>query len=140
MFLRLDGIDGDATDSTHADEIEVLALDWGGVCRSPGNTKARFMPVVISKQADRATPLTLQAAATGQKIASGELSVRKPGGDALEYLVIQFNDIEILSGGNQLTFSYDAIKVIHTPQLDDGTGGPEVGKGWDVGGNLAWEP
>ena len=29
IFLRLDGIPGDATDARHADEIVVMAFSWG---------------------------------------------------------------------------------------------------------------
>ena len=40
----------------------------------------------------------------------------------------------------QVTLNFKRVGLVYTPQLDDGTGGPEVAGGWDIGGNLAWEP
>jgi type VI secretion system secreted protein Hcp len=135
MFLELDGIEGESQDSRYADAIDVIAFDWGGICRSPGSTAPRFAPMVIVKRTDKATPQTLRYAATGEIIEHGQLVTRAVGGSSFEPLVIEFNDIEILGGGDEITFSYGAIKVTQRVQLDDGTSGPPIVFEWDVAAN-----
>lgn len=59
--------------------------------------------------------------------------MRKPNG--LEYLVIDFQDISIVGGGDNLSFAFRRISVTYTPQRADGTGGAAVSFSWDVAAN-----
>ena len=96
----------------------------------------------------KASPFMAQGLAAGT---SHTLTVRKAGGEALEYLIIKMEHILITgcqttgSDGQdqlveQVSLNFKRVGMTYTPQLDDGTGGPEVAGGWDIGGNLAWEP
>ena len=131
MFLKVDGIEGESTDSKHRNEIQVLAFDWGGICRPPGASKASFGPLTVLKNTDSATSPLLQAAASGQVIATVTLSARK-GSPAFDYLVIELNDAVVIGGGNQLVLDYGAIRVTQRSQLNDGSAGPPVVFAWDV--------
>jgi len=131
IFLKLDGIDGDSMDSKHQDEIDVITFSGPGVCHPVPGGQPVFEPVTITKETDKATPLILQKAVTGEHIDHGKLTVRKSGGDALEYLVFEFQDIEILSSGDMFSFRAAHTKMLFTPQKDDGTGGPAIPAEWD---------
>lgn len=133
IFLQLDGIDGDSVDSRHDGEIDVLTFTGPGVCRSSAGSVPVFEPVTISKQTDKASPLILKYAVEGTHIPEGRLTVRKAGGSALEYLVFEFQNIQILSSGDIFTFSAEHTTMIYTPQNDDGTGGGPITTTWTSG-------
>jgi type VI secretion system secreted protein Hcp len=40
----------------------------------------------------------------------------------------------------QVTLNFKRAGLIYAPQLDDGTGGPGIDKGWDVSTNKEWTP
>ena len=137
MFLKLDQVSGDSADAKHAKEIDVLAWSWGanGELHGAQRTASRsFCPQQFSltKFVDRATPVLLTKAAVGESIANGKLTVRKAGGEAIEYLVITFTDIRITSfstGGSggedrlteNVTFNFGSATVTYTPQKPDGS-------------------
>jgi type VI secretion system secreted protein Hcp len=141
IFLQLDGIEGESVDSAHDGEIDVLSFVWNGICSSASSSSgsgtgvSRFEPIQVFKRTDKATPVLLKFAAKGQHISEGRLTVRKAGGVSLNYLVIEFQDILITGGGDNLAFTFRRINVIYTPQRNDGTAGPSVNFGWDVGAN-----
>jgi len=132
IFLKLTDIKGDSMDSKHVGEIDVTAFSGPGVCRTSAGGVPVFEPVTISKGLDKSTPLLMKAAIEGTLIADGRLTVRKAGGDATEFLVFEFQDIEILSSGNVFSFTAAHNRMIFTPQNDDGSGGAPVVTEWDV--------
>lgn len=134
-FLKLDDIKGESVDNDHKDEIDVVQFSWAGICTSGSGGKPQFQPFTVLKTTDRATVPLLKAAATGEHLAHGVLTVRKSGAKPLEFLVIEFNDILITGGGDHLTFTYGQIKITETPQKPDGSGGPSIQFAWDVDGN-----
>ena len=131
IFLKLDNIEGDSVDASHEGEINVLTFTGPGVCRTSASSAPVFENVTISKSTDRATPALLQAAVNGTHIADGKLTVRKSGGDALEYLVFEFEDIQILSSGDIFSFSAAHTKMSYTPQTAGGGGGATIVAEWD---------
>ncbi|HVR19186.1 MAG TPA: type VI secretion system tube protein Hcp [Polyangiaceae bacterium] len=142
IFLSLDDIDGESMDAVHRDEIDVLSFVWDGICSTPsvtgggsGSSVAKFQPFQIFKRTDRATPVLLKVAAQGRHLASGRLTVRKSGGQPYEQLVIDFEDIVVTGGGDNLSFIFSKILVRYTPQNADGSLGAAVTFGWDVKAN-----
>ena len=81
--------------------------------------------------------MLLKVAAQGRHLATGRLTVRKSGGEPLEYLVIDFENIVVTGGGDNLSFVFGKILVKYTPQNVDGTHGAAVTFGWDVAANRA---
>lgn len=155
MFLKLDGVSGEAHDSHgHQDEIEVLAWSWG--IQQPGSThqgrgggaaKMSVQDLSITKYADKASSVLVKYAANGKHIASGQLTIRKAGGDApVEYYKIALTDILVTSvsiGGSEgmdrltenITLNFAGFEVAYTMQNQDGTAGEEGLVTVDIPGN-----
>ena len=78
VFLKIDGIKGEATDVNHKDEVEVLGWSWGvseALISSGSGTTVGGTPKVgsfaVTKQVDRASPRLLEACLTAKHITSG---------------------------------------------------------------------
>jgi type VI secretion system secreted protein Hcp len=158
MFLKLATIDGESTDSVHSGEIDLLSWSFAAHQTGTSNTgggsgagRVSIQDLTVTKKVDKASPTLFGLCCSGAHLESGTITVRKAGGEAIEYLVVKMEHVLITgfqttgSDGQdqiveQVTLNFKRVGLVYTPQLDDGTGGPEVGKGWDIGGNLAWEP
>jgi type VI secretion system secreted protein Hcp len=150
MFLRVDSIEGESQAQGHKGEIQLLGWSWAvhqtgtsGSGGGSGTGKAEHHDIEIRKVADRASPVLYQMCVSGKHIDSADLTVRKAGGDALEYLVIHLEHLIITSfelGGepkdDQVTetirINFSRIAMHYTPQVEGGGGGPKVSGGWDL--------
>jgi len=156
QFLKLDKIDGESTDSKHAKELELLAWSWGAsnattvgsATGGAGAGKAHFQDLSITKYVDSATPKLLNALATGSHIATGQLTVRKAGATALEYITVEFKEKFVTSvstggfgGEDKLTenvvFAFASMNLIYTPQDSKGGAGTAIPFSWSVVTNSA---
>ena len=158
MFLKIATVNGESTDSVHEGEIDLLSWSFAahqtGVSQSGGGSGAgrvSIQDLTITKKVDRSSPTLFALCCNGSHVDDAVLTVRKAGGEALEYLVVKMEHVLITglqttgSDGQdqlveQVTLNFKRVGLIYTPQKDDGTGGPTVGGGWDVGANMAWEP
>jgi type VI secretion system secreted protein Hcp len=157
MYLRIDGINGESKDSQHPDRIQVLSWSWdvsqtgtAGVGGGLTAGKVEHHDIVIRKLLDKATPVLYKFCCNGNHVASADLYVRKAGGgdQALEYLVIHFEDLIITSfnlGGlpqadqieEVIKLTYSKVTITYTPQDKAGQGLPQVTGGWDLQANKA---
>jgi len=99
-FLKLDGIPGESTDSTHPNEIQLDSFQWGvnqkGTQTSGGGGgagKVRFQDLHFTMKVNKASPKIFLACANGQHIKNGVLSVRKAGGEQQDFLILSFSDL-----------------------------------------------
>ncbi len=153
MYLKLAGIKGESEDSVHKDEIEIESFTFGvhqvGTSQTGGGGgagKASFSDIVFQKRADVSSPLLMQACATGQHIATANLTVRKAGGKQEEYYKIKFTDILVSSFQNagehdeipveSLGLNYAKIEFEYYPQKGDGTLGGVSKAGYDLKRNV----
>ena len=138
-FLKLDGIEGESTDSKHAKEIDVQAWSWGeSQTGSPvpagggAAGKVSFHDFSFVKAIDKASPALMLACATGKHIKTARLAVRKAGQGQQDYLTITFRDVMVSSyqtGGSegsgvpvdQVSLSYAKIEVEYKAQKPDGS-------------------
>ena len=104
MFIKLDGIKGEAQDDKHKGEIDVLAWSWGmsqsgttHMGSGGGGGKANFQDISVTKWVDKSSPILMQYCATGKHIPKAQLIVRKAGGKPLEYIVMDLTDIMVTS-------------------------------------------
>lgn len=156
MFLKVDGLPGEAVDFKHAKDIDVLAWEFGvtqagtmHVATGGGSSKANFGDMKIEKWVDSATHLLFGAVANGKHFKKGELFIRKAGGDdPLEYLVITMTDIivtsyqtgavspddERLKETVQLNFA--KVKFAYKPQKKEGGGDAEKSFEWNIAENV----
>jgi type VI secretion system secreted protein Hcp len=102
IFLKIDGIKGDATDVDHQNEIEVVSWSWGvseELIREGGlgivGGKPKVGDFVIGKQLDKASPDILRACLTAKHIKEVVLTQRRAGAGTLNFLTITLNDVLI---------------------------------------------
>jgi type VI secretion system secreted protein Hcp len=143
MFLAVKGaksgkINGEAQDSKHKDEIEVLGWSWGmqGKPSLGGGTpagKATVRELRITKRVDKSSTALMGALRSNELITEATLTLRKIGKNPLEYLKIKIENGRVMSldveAGDdssspvlyeRVTFSFNKINVEYTPQGQDG--------------------
>jgi type VI secretion system secreted protein Hcp len=154
MFLKLEPIKGEATDSKHKDEIDVLSFNWGlnqtgsqHHSLGGGAGKVTVHDLHFTHWADKSTAYLIKACTKGEHIQKGILTVRKAGGDqALEYIKITMEDIIVSSvtpggtmGDERLTenvsLNFRKFKYEYTAQTEKGGGGATAQFHYDIAGN-----
>jgi type VI secretion system secreted protein Hcp len=130
MFLKLDGIKGESTDSKHKGDIEIESFQWGvgrGIGSATGGAgagKTSFQTFKITKTLDKSSPLLLGAATSGKHIKEADLLfAHKAGGKQTDYLEIKLENVLISSvqdGGSakgapqeNVTFSFQKAEEIY---------------------------
>lgn len=155
-FLKIDGIDGESTDSKHKNEIDVLSWSWGetqsGTMAGGGGGgagKVAMQDFHFVMKVNKASPKLLQACACGEHIKKAVLICRKAGKDQQEYLKITLSDLIVSSyqtGGSsgsdivptdQISLNYSKIEFEYKEQKADGTLGGAVKGGWNLKENKA---
>ena len=143
MFLKLDGarqgaIKGEAQDDAHKDEIDVIAWSWGmhaqrAMSAGEDSGKATLDEIGIVKRVDSASTGLMAAMRNNELIKKGVLTVRKAGGNPLEYVKItiekgRITAMDVRSDGastdaaltEELRLAFQKISVEYTPQGTDG--------------------
>ena len=148
MFLKLEGIQGESTDSAHPKEIDVLSFSWvttqGGsatVGSGTGAGKAQMNDLVITKHVDRASPVLMSKHLSGATIATAVLTLRKAGGAPLDYAILTMSNVVVTKiehgaddGGHTeaVSLQFSAIQYDYKQQQSDGTGGPTISAGYNA--------
>ena len=151
-FLKLDGIKGESVDSKHKDELEVLSFSFGaenagshGTGGGGGAGKASFHDLHFVHRLDKASPRLLLACASGQHIKEATITVRKAGGQQLEYLKIKLTEVLVSSyqiGGSsqggeptplgELSLNFVKLRMDYTEQNVKGGAGSTTSMEWDL--------
>ena len=142
-FLKIDGIAGESQDSRHKGEIEVESFSWGETTRTG---RVNIQDFHIVKRVDKASPLLMLAAASGQHFKSAVLTAQRPGQQPQELLTFKFADLMVSSyqiaaaveqplPADQVSFNFGQIEITYRPQRADGTLDAPVTVGWDVKAN-----
>lgn len=137
VFLKLGTIKGESKDSKHPGEIDVLSWSWGlsqtgtmSYGGGGGAGKANFNDLSIMHAVDKASPVLMQACASGEHIKEATLVSRKAGKGQQDYLIIKMNDIIVTSvqpsGSSEhptesVTLNFSKIDFEYKPQKDDGS-------------------
>ncbi len=150
MFLKIEGVDGEAIDHAHGGEIDVLAWSWGmsqsgsmHIGGGGGAGKVAVQDISVTKYVDKSSPNLINTCCTGKHYPSATLTVRKAGDKPVEYMVIKMTDLLITSistGGSggedrlteNVTLNFAKVEVIYTPQGKDGSAGAAVETGFDI--------
>ena len=135
-FLKLDGIQGESTDSKHKDEIQIQSWSWGASQVSsvagPGGSgagKADMSAFSVITYFDKATPKFFKSIGLGTHIKTGTMSAIKSGGDGKPYLKVDFKELFVsnlqISGTTEipmvsLSFTYNEIKIDYSTQNEQG--------------------
>lgn len=155
IYLILDGIDGESTDSEYAGAINVLAFSWG-VTQSGtthmgtggGAGKCDVQDLSITKYIDKASPNLMLAVMTGKHFKEATLMVRKAGETPLTYVKVLMENLIVSSvstGGSggedrlteNITLNFGKVSFVYVPQLADGTGDAEIEIIYNIAENVA---
>ena len=147
-FLKIDGIEGEAQDKTHKNEIHLESFSWGAANVGSASTgggmgsgKVKFQDFHFVMATNKASPKLMLACATGEHIKNGILTCRKAGKDQQEYLKYTFTDLLISKfflGGTEVmpteevSINYSKIEMEYKAQKADGTLGGAVKAHYDV--------
>jgi type VI secretion system secreted protein Hcp len=153
IFLKLDGINGEATDVNHAGEIELVSWSWGvsevfisslGAGIVGGTPKVgKFL---ITKQVDKASPNLLRDCLKLTHIPQAVLSQRRPGAGKQNFLSITLHDVLISSVDDvddgvaprpreNIVFVFSKVIYEYIPQKPTGLPDTPVTLRWDVQAN-----
>jgi type VI secretion system secreted protein Hcp len=139
IFAKIGDIKGESPDDKHKDEIEVLSFSWGvsnagsmAFGSGGGEGKAHFNDLSFTHKVDKASPVLLQACATGHHLKEATITNRKAGKGQQEFLVIKMTDVIITSvstgahgdgGGTseQISLAFAKVDLEYKPQKADGS-------------------
>ncbi len=138
IFAKLGDIKGESMDDKHKDEIEVMSFSWGvnnsgsmSYGSGGGEGKASFQDLSFTHKVDKASPVLMQACATGVHLKDATITHRKAGKGQQEFLVYKLNDVIITGvthGSNgadgateNVTLSFAKVNVEYKPQKADGS-------------------
>ncbi len=155
MFIKIGDIKGEAQDSKHKTEIDILAWSWGmsnsgttHMGSGGGSGKVSVQDLSFTKYVDSASNALITHCCSGKHIDKAQLVVRKAGGDKpVEYLKVDLEDIVISSistggsgGEDRLTeniaLNFARFKYAYSPQKADGSPDAEKIAGWDIAKNV----
>jgi len=135
-FLKLDGIDGEAQDANHKNEIQIMSWSWGASQVSSvagtggsGAGKVDLSDFSIMTYFDKATPKFFKNICAGAHIKTGTMNAIKSGADGKPYLKVDFKELFVsslqISGSSEVptvsvSFSYNEIKIDYSTQNEQG--------------------
>ena len=157
IFLRLDGIEGEATNSDFENQIVVTSFSHGmsilaptGGSSGPGTSKPTFTDLTITKSLDKASPLLYLNCAQGKVIKTATLTLCQQDEDKTTvFYTIKLGQVlvtSVRSSGNSggdsrptetITLNFSTIDCKYVPQNSDGTAGTPVEFKWNLTTNKA---
>ncbi|MES2741151.1 MAG: type VI secretion system tube protein Hcp [Pseudomonadota bacterium] len=156
VYLQIEGIRGESTDSAHQGWIELASASWGVLqpmnftdSSSGGHTAERceHRTLTLTKLADMASPILMQHCSMGKTIPKAKLEFMRADnqGNPIKYYEVELENIliasmdqavhqgQILQDAIGLRFS--KVKWKYTQQkIAGGISGSTVG-GWDLASN-----
>jgi len=155
-FIKIDGIDGESTDSKHKNEIDVQSYNFGATQSGTmhaggggGTGKVSVQDIHFVSNVSKASPKLFLACCNGEHIKKAVLVARKAGKEQQEYLKITLSDLLISSyqgGGSahdgiipvdQVSLNFAKIEIEYKEQKEDGTLGGVVKTGYSPKENKA---
>jgi type VI secretion system secreted protein Hcp len=146
MFLEIDGIKGESTDSKHKDKIDILTYSWGESQKGDWGQSGKgcvasmveMQEINFTFEMCKASPKLMESCATGKIASKATFTVRKAGGDTgIDYLTIKLENVLVSSyqtSGHSdakpvdsVTLRFDSIVVEYTSVDKDKAGGKEIG-------------
>ena len=130
MFLKMPGVTGEAGDTEHKGEIDVVSWSWGMQANSSlatGQATARstISELHIVKRVDQSSPTLMNFLRSNKVVSQALLVVRKAGKTPLEYFRIELENVRVTSikaeSSNaelveHVNLGFSKVKVSYTPQ------------------------
>jgi type VI secretion system secreted protein Hcp len=163
-FLKLDGIQGESQDRTHASEIEVLSYSEGQdlpLARATNSGKVKFSDIKFRHSIDKASVSLSMFCASGKHIKTATFSFRKAGKDQQDFYKVKLTDVIITSTqrvvgtvaqgplsfekleastgapgiSEEVSLSFNKIEWEYVPQKADGSRDTSIKGAWDMRAN-----
>jgi type VI secretion system secreted protein Hcp len=151
IYLKIDGVEGEAQDKDHTGEIEILSFSWGvtnqgsgGFGAGSGSSRANLSDLHVTKHVDKSSPTLFLDCCTGKSRDTATLTVRKAGGDApVDYLKYNLTEVftsSVQTGGSDgggvatetVSFNFSKLEVVYTPQQADGAPDADITKSYNA--------
>jgi type VI secretion system secreted protein Hcp len=152
IYLQIDSVKGESTDSEHKDWIEVqdfshhIVQPASATASTAGggtNSRCQHHDYSITKYVDLASPKLYELCSSGKHIKDVTIEMMRASGDKrVKYMVVKMEKVVISriapSGGadfpvESVSFNYGTIKWTYTQQKrDDGSPGGNTTGGWSL--------
>lgn len=151
IFIKINGIDGESLDTDHKNEIDVINWKWNihqeanmHTGSGGGAGKASVDDLEFEHYVDRSSPNLMKYCLTGKHIDEAKLTVRKAGGNPLEYLKLTLSDVVVTKVQpygteedsvrirERISLSFSRVKQEYTVQNAQGGSGGAVTAGFDI--------
>lgn len=119
MYIKFDGIDGEAQDKDHRYWSDVMTCDWqvstsatsSDATRTRGDTIVR--PIIITKKIDKASPKICEALLKGKIFPKVEIHLTASYTDAgrVTYLAIELTNAQITNWSEAMTGQSEDVPV-----------------------------
>lgn len=138
VLKRAGKVKGESAAPEHADDIIVRSWNWGVISPSDVATgaasgKRSYKHLVVTKWIDTASTALLSALAGNELATEVKLTMRKSGGDALDYYRMTLNkarvaavDVEVDADGlavEKVAFAFQTIEIEYKQQAGSGSRG-----------------
>ena len=148
-FLKMEGLEGEATAKGFEGAIEVQAFSFGAsnpvnmAGTGMGSGKVSISSFSIMKKTDKTSPDFFTKCCAGDHYDSATLSLRKAGGEQMIYLEYKMKNVFIesvqwsgSSGGDDvptesLSLAFEVIEISYKPQDDKGAQAGSVDASWN---------
>jgi type VI secretion system secreted protein Hcp len=150
-FLKINGVKGESNKSGYESQIEIESFSWGAtqtgghaVGGGGGVGGVNMGDFQFTTKMNAASPVLMQACATGLPYATAVLTARKAGGKQQAYLTWTLSNVTVSSyntGGangsdtvptDSFSLSFTKVVVSYKPQKDDGSLDAPVPGGFDL--------
>ena len=141
MFLKVETarqgvVKGESVDDKHKTEIDIQSWSWGMSARSAmagagPSGKSTIDELRVVKKIDSASTALMAALRNNDSIKKATLTVRKAGGQPLEYVKITLTNARLTHFAvetesaevvERISFAFEKISVEYVPQGADGLG------------------
>lgn len=140
FFLKLDGIEGEATETGHNGELALRSFSWSQT-RTDVSVKVQAKDFHAVMAFDTSSPALLRKNAVRERSAKAVLFVRNAiGQDYLKWtmsdVIVAMVQVEGTAGAGKPLVTFDLnvgkIDLEYRPQLYNGGLGPAVKAGWEA--------
>ncbi len=153
-YLKIEGPDvaGESKATGFEKQIALYSFSWGasnpvtfGSGTGGGAGKVSVSSFNLMKKTDSASPLLFQSCCKGDHYKKATVTLRKAGGEQINYLVYEFDTVFVesiqwsgSSGGDDtptesLSLAYAKVTISYQPQTDKGAAeGKPMRASWDL--------
>jgi type VI secretion system secreted protein Hcp len=149
VYLTVDGVEGEAKAEGFEGQIVLDSFQLGannptsiGAGGGAGAGKVTLSNFTVSKKTDKSSVPLFLACCKGQHFADAEVTIRKAGGEQIEFLKYKFDTLFVedisWSGGTGddlptelLSLAYGSVEMTYTPQKKDGSADSPIVAKWD---------